>query len=96
MSTSKRRLMLSVSPELDKAIERLANAQGRPRATVVVEILEDIAPQLEQLAQAYELSKSAPQQAMQRLFGTLFNAISKGALIGQEMISESDKEAIHD
>lgn len=96
MGTQKRRLMLSLSPELDKAIDRLAKAQERPRASVVVEILEQIAPQLDTLAEVVEVSKSAPEQATKKLYGTLFDALSHGVLLGQSMLVEPEKESAND
>lgn len=90
MTTAKRRLMLSLSPELDQAIDRLAKAQERPRAAVVVEILEGIVPQLNAFAEAVEVSKSAPEKAFQTLFSTLFDVMSQGATVGQSMLSGKD------
>lgn len=90
MATRKRRIILSLSPELDQAIDRLAKAQERPRASVVVEILEQITPQFNALAEAVEVSKSAPEQAFQTLFSTLFDAMSQGVSLGQSMLSGKD------
>lgn len=94
MATTKRRLMLSLSPELDRAIDRLALAQERPRASVVVEILEQMAPQIDALAEVVEVSKSAPEQAFKKLFGSLLDAMSQGASLGHSMLS--GKEDQHD
>jgi predicted DNA-binding protein len=100
MTTSKRRLMLSLSSNLDQAIDRLAVAQGRPRASVVVEILEEMVPSLNALSEAVEVSKSAPEQAYNKLFGLLSSAMAQGGAIGQSMASELDavklKEVQHD
>lgn len=93
MATRKRRIILSLSPELDKAIDRLAKAQERPRASVVVEILEQVAPQLDAFAEAIEVAKSAPNQAFQDLYGILFNALSEGATLGQSALSVLGKDA---
>lgn len=88
MATKKKRLILSLSRELDQAIDRLAKAQARPRASVVVEILEEITPSINALAEVVEVSKSAPEQAYNKLLGMLSNAMVEGGTIGQSVVSE--------
>ena len=90
MATKKKRLILTLSSELDQAIDRLATAQERPRASVVVEILENLTPQLNALAETVEVSKSAPEQAFKMLFASLFDAMSQGSMLGQSMLSGKD------
>jgi predicted DNA-binding protein len=92
MATKKRRLILSLSAELDQAIDRLANAQERPRASVVVEILEQMVPQFNAFAEVVEESKSAPEEAFKKLFGTLFDVMSQGAILGQSMLAGKDSK----
>lgn len=100
MATRKRRIILSLSPELDQAIDRLAKARERPRASVLVEILEEMVPSLNALSEAVEVSKSAPEQAYSKLFGLLSSAMAQGGAIGQSLVSELDgsrlKEVKHD
>lgn len=100
MATAKRRMMLSLSPELDAAIDRLAKAQDRPRASVVVEILDQMVPSINTLSEVLEASKAAPIHAYNKLFGMLATAMSQGGAIGHAMVSEleaaASKEGRHD
>ena len=99
MATKKKRLILTLSPKLEHAINRLAAAQERPKAPVVVEILEQMAPQIEELASVVEQAKVAPELALQRLLGTFCDVMVKGGQLGQSMLSgvgEQSKSGDHD
>lgn len=88
MATKKRRLILTLSPKLDQAIDRLAIANGRPRASVVVELLEQLAPQINEVAEAIEIAKNAPERAMEHLFGALSSAYAQAGVAGQELVAD--------
>jgi hypothetical protein len=55
---------------------------------VVVELLEQLAPQLNEVAEAIEIAKSAPERAMEHLFSTLSDAYAKAGIIGQELVGD--------
>lgn len=49
MSSRKPRVALTVPPDLMSVLERYAKVEGRPVATVIVHLLEELRPQLEQI-----------------------------------------------
>lgn len=73
MPTNKRRLPLSLTPELDAALTDLAEATGKGRATVAMELLTEMIPQLVDLAKiARHLKagrKGAAKTALQHMVG---------------------------
>lgn len=85
MATSKRRLMISMSGELDLAVERLAGAMGKPRATVISQLLEAVVPQLHSLASAIEKAGNDPASAMSALLGMTESNIEKSRLAEEDV-----------
>lgn len=73
MPTQKRRMALALPPEVDAAVHELAEATGKPAATVVVELLAEMAPQLRDLAKiARHLNagrKGAAKTALRHMVG---------------------------
>lgn len=54
MSTLKRRLIVTLEPEVDVVLRRLARARRRPQAAIVRELLDAARPGLEQAADLLE------------------------------------------
>lgn len=71
-----RRLMLSVPPELDGTLDRLAAATDKPRATLVTDLLLEMRPQLDDLARVIGNVRSgrvaAAKQALRHMMGNAF------------------------
>lgn len=56
MATRKKRLQVTIEPELEPVLERLSHLMGKPQATIITELLLQSTPVLEQTANALELA----------------------------------------
>lgn len=66
MPSAKKRLPLTLPDELDAALRELADALDKPLATVTVEILTEMIPQLEGLAKYARHMKAGKTAAAKR------------------------------
>lgn len=66
MPSQKPRIALTLSPELQVALSNLAEAVGKPAATVAAELLQEMIPQLEGLTKFAKVAKSGNKAAMKR------------------------------
>lgn len=66
MVDTRRRVALTLPPELLTALEALAKAMGRPMATITSEILVEMIPQFEGLAKIAIASKAGNKAAAKR------------------------------
>lgn len=76
MPSPKRRLILTVPPELDAVIDRVSKAFDKPRASVVVDLLQEMRPQLLDLAKMAEHTKAnrrtAAKTVLRHMVGNAF------------------------
>lgn len=76
MPSTRPRMALTLSPELHATIHDLADAMGKPAATVVTGLLEEMAPQLEGIAKVARAAKAgnkvAAKRAIQHMLGDAF------------------------
>ena len=56
MATRKKRLQVTIEPELEPVLERLSRLMSKPQATIITELLLQSTPILEQTANALELA----------------------------------------
>lgn len=72
----RRRLMLAVPPDLDKTIDRLAEVTGKPRATLVIDLLSEMRTSLDDLARVLvnvrQGRTTAARRALQHMMGNAF------------------------
>ena len=54
MATRKKRLQVTIEPELEPVLERLSRLMNKPQATLITELLLQSTPILEQTANALE------------------------------------------
>jgi predicted DNA-binding protein len=66
MPSQKPRIALTLAPELQVALTNLAEAVGKPVATVASELLHEMIPQLEGLTKFAKVAKSGNKPAMKR------------------------------
>lgn len=66
MPTIKPRTAVTLTPEAKSALDSLARATGKPVATVISELLSEMAPQLADLAKMVEQVKAGRKQAARR------------------------------
>lgn len=69
MPTAKPRINLSVDEDLNELLAELAALQGIPKATLIVDILEQMRPHFKELIEAMELveQKKDPSKAINKL-----------------------------
>lgn len=76
MPTQKPRIAVTLDPKADRALDNLAEAMGKPKATIVSELLLEMVPQLEGLAKisraAKAGNKAAAKRALRHLMGDAF------------------------
>lgn len=73
MPSQFRRLILTLPPHIDEAIDRCAAAFEKPRSAVVVDLLAELTPSLIDLAKVAEHAKAnrktAAKRALQHMVG---------------------------
>ena len=74
MPTEMRRIQVALPPKVDAALARLQRITGKPQATVVRELLDDFAPHIVALADALEVARKQPQEALDRVAEMLKDA----------------------
>jgi len=76
MAERRKRLALSLSPEVHSAIERMAIAQDKKMVTVLNDFLNEFQPYFEDIATSLELAKQGknPFLVLQKMMG---NALSE-------------------
>lgn len=57
MATTKRRIQITLEPELDSVVSRISELSGSPVSKVCAELLMNSLPVLSQFAEVLELSK---------------------------------------
>jgi len=86
MPTPYRRLQLTLPPELDRVLEVLGRAVGKPQATVVRELLMDALPGLQGMADALVLAKEGkPQEAAQQIVDAANDASRTARQMGLDL-----------
>ena len=66
MPATSPRFTITVKPETDRALKRLAAVQGRPTASIIREYLEGVTPVLDEIADAMEAVRQAEASARAR------------------------------
>lgn len=73
---AKRRMMLSVSAELEEALQRLADVSGAAKASVAASLLEEAMPHIRAITAALEAAKNKTDDPLRLLNQALFQAIN--------------------
>lgn len=71
MPATSPRFTITVKPETDRALKRLAAIQGRPTASIIREYLEGVTPAIDDIADAMEAVREAEASARAELVGSL-------------------------
>ena len=66
MPTKQRRMALTLKPHVEAALFDFAEAIGKPAATLAAELLEEMVPQLEDLAKIARHTKAGNKAAAKR------------------------------
>lgn len=70
MATSKPRLNLTLEPQLYALLKKLSEQQGTSMASIVVDLIETVAPVLERVSVAVEAAQSAQASVKENLVRT--------------------------
>lgn len=71
MPTAKPRMSITVEPEDMAILDRFALASGRPRASILAELVRATVPQLERAAKLMEMARQAPAEVIDGLVDDL-------------------------
>jgi len=93
MPSQKKRIALTVEPELDATLEALAHLQNKPKTAVIMEFLESVHPAMIQLQKALEdvRDKKSPNAALSALFANLTGEYASIASEHSQMLQEDKK-----
>jgi hypothetical protein len=85
MPSQRPRVALTLSAETYAAIFDLADAVGKPAATVVAGLLDEMVPQLEGLAKVARATKAGNTAAAKRAMTHMF-----GDMLAEQLIDQAD------
>ena len=71
MPTDMTRLMVSIPPDVEAALNRLHAVTGKPRATIIRELLGEIVPMITELSEAMEAAMRQPRANFAKLQGLI-------------------------
>jgi predicted DNA-binding protein len=84
MSTTKKRMALTLPRELETALADLADATGRPGASLAVDLLTEMVPQMHDIAKITRLAKAGQATAAKRAFSHMVgNAMAEAVTASQ-------------
>lgn len=87
MTTRKRRLQVTIEPELEPVLLRLSKYMGIPQSTIVTNLLMESLPVLQQTADALELA-SHGRLDLNGLVGMVQQSISDAHAIEVELLEK--------
>jgi multisubunit Na+/H+ antiporter MnhC subunit len=91
MATKHRRITISLPPEVDAAILALAEAEGKPQAKIVTDVLIEFAPTMVHLSKFHQQIKDGKKiDAKQTVQHMLGDAIA--SLMEPEINSKIDRK----
>jgi len=94
MTTKLRRVVLSLPPDLDKALADLKSATGQPTSQFILSILQESLPVIQALASAAAQAKTSKQQAFQVMQDVLLDALHQGEKVSHEVQDAIEEEAV--
>lgn len=96
MSNRKNRIAISVTDELDDLLFKLSELSGQPKSKIILDIMEDAQPYLEQVVNALEMAKNAKNShnPMTALANLASLADEQMQIINNEMASLKDLKMI--
>lgn len=94
MATKQKRLQVTLSPEVRALVEEVHQLTGTPRAAIVSEMLDEIAPVFQNTIHALRIVKEQPREA-QRLIQNFANeAIGKAAQAALDLDAAMDGRTV--
>ena len=94
MAAKQKRLQVTLSPEVRALVEEVHQLTGTPRAAIVAEMLDEIAPVFQNTIHALRIVKEQPREA-QRLIQNFANeAIGKAAQASLDLDAAIDARTV--
>lgn len=94
MTAKQKRLQVTLSPEVRALVEEVHQLTGTPRAAIVSEMLDEIAPVFQNTIHALRIVKEQPREA-QRLIQNFANeAIGKATQAALDLDSAMDGRTV--
>ena len=94
MATKQKRLQVTLSPEVRALVEEVHQLTGTPRAAIVSEMLDEIAPVFQNTIHALRIVKEQPREA-QRLIQNFANeAIGKATQAALDLDAAMDGRTV--
>lgn len=91
MATQKRRMMLSLPPELEHALDEFREATGTAPASFVVEMLMQAVPMIKSVSKAAQMAKQGNLEAFDVLNASLADALHEGTGVQRDMLGKSSQ-----
>lgn len=88
MATSKKRIAISLPPELEQALNELREATGAAPASFVVEVMTRSIPMIRAVTQAALEAKQNPNQALLLMQRSLMSATSEALDLQRSLVEE--------
>ena len=82
-------MLLSLQPKLYELVTRVARAQGKSRAKVIHELVQEVAPALERivvLSELYANAAAAPKEGLRRALTTVEESLHQAADVAGEQM----------
>ena len=74
MPTKKPRITVTLEPSTDEIIERYAVLQGRPKSSVLADIIESVAPSMKNTISLLEAASEAPEHMLRGMVDSIEKA----------------------
>ncbi len=87
---ARKRILVTVSPELDKVLGELASETGGAKASIAGELLEQSVPTLVEMTKFMRMAKTKQAEAFELLNDAVMTSIGSASQLGLE-ISEVKK-----
>lgn len=88
MTTTKKRIAVSLPPELEQALNDLRDATGVAPSSFVAEIMTQSIPMIRGITEAALEAKNSPANALRLMQRSMMQAISEVAQVQMELIDE--------
>ena len=94
MAAKQKRLQVTLSPEVRALVEEVHQLTGTPRAAIVSEMLDEIAPVFQNTIHALRIVKEQPREAQRLIQNFVNEAIGKATQAALDLDSAMDGRTV--
>ena len=94
MATKQKRLQVTLSPEVRALVEEVHQLTGTPRAAIVSEMLDEIAPVFQNTIHALRIVKEQPREAHRLIQNFANEAIGKATQAALDLDAAMDGRTV--